>query len=284
MRCELRGVPGSRERATSMAGTKLLVLLSALGLLLPAGRESSDVISAPTIIARSVEANERDWEATPQYDYSERDLARGGSRTYREIMILGSPYARLIAVNGATLSPEQQAEEQEKLDAVVAERQAESEQQRAERIAHYERDRKRDHLLLEQLTAAFDFTLTGEEKLGGCEVYVLKATPRAGYQPPNMDTEVLRGMEGKLWIDESTFQWVKVEARVIRPVAIGGFLARVEPGTQFALEKMPVEDGVWLPKHFSMKSRARILFLFSRRTVQDESYFDYRKAATAQPQ
>jgi len=30
-------------------------------------------------------------------------------------------------------------------------------------------------------------------------------------------------MEGKLWIDEKTFQWVKVEATVIRPVSIEGF-------------------------------------------------------------
>jgi hypothetical protein len=41
---------------------------------------------------------------------------------------------------------------------------------------------------------------------------------------------VLTGMEGKLWIDEKTFQWVKVEATVIRPVSIEGFLAEVEPG------------------------------------------------------
>ncbi len=281
MRCEARGVPGRREGATAVAGAKLLFLLSAFGLVLPAARQSSGGISAPTIIERSVEANERDWKAAPHYDYSERDLVSGGSRTYREMMILGSRCERLIAVNGATLNSEQEAEEQEKLDAVVAERQAETAQQRAERIAHYQRDRDRDHLFLEQMTLAFNFTLTGEEKLDGYDVYVLKATPRAGYQPPNMAAEVLRGMEGKLWIDESTFQWVKVVARVIHPVEIGGFLARVEPGTQFELEKMPVEDGVWLPKHFSMKARARVLFLFSHRTVKDESYSDYRPATPA---
>lgn len=41
-----------------------------------------------------------------------------------------------------------------------------------------------------------------------------------------------------------------VEATVIHPVSIEGFLAQVEPGTQFKLEKMPVADGIWLPKHF----------------------------------
>jgi len=261
---------------------KILLLLSALCMALPAARAVSEPVDVQTILKRSVQANEGDWEAAPRYEFTEQDSAGAGSRTYEVRMILGSPYELVIAVNGASLSPQQQADEQAKLDAVMAERKAETEEQRAERIAHYQRGRKREHLFLDQLAKAFDFTLAGEEKLDGYEVYVLKATPRADYQPPNMEAEVLKGMEGKLWIDESTFQWVKVEARVMHPVAIGGFLARVEPGTQFELEKMPVEEGVWLPKHFSMKSRAKILFLFSQRKVKDESYFDYRKADTAQ--
>ena len=48
-------------------------------------------------------------------------------------------------------------------------------------------------------------------------------------------------MEGTLWIDRDTFQWVKVEAQVTRPVKIVGFLAEVEPGTHFELEKKPID-------------------------------------------
>jgi len=65
-------------------------------------------------------------------------------------------------------------------------------------------------------------------------------------------------MEGELWIDKKTFQWIKVEATVIHPVSIAGFLAEVEPGTHFELEKMALEENLWLPKHFAMKSRAKI--------------------------
>jgi hypothetical protein len=93
---------------------------------------------------------------------------------------------------------------------------------------------------MQQLTEAFDFTLAGEERMGNHRVYVLDATPRAGYKPPNTETEVLTGMRGKLWIDKKTYQWVKVEAEVIHPVSIAGFLAKVEPGNRFELEKIPV--------------------------------------------
>ena len=261
-----------------MQSWRITLLLLCAGLLLPAAPAAAQPSDVQTIIERSVAANERDWKAAPLYNFAEQDALRGGTRTYEEIMLDGSPYERLIAVNGAPLPEAQQAEELSKFEAEAAERRAESRQERAERIARYERSRKRDHLLLGQLTAAFNFTLVGERKFGDFQVYELKATPRPGYQPPEMDAQVLRGMEGTLWIDTRTFQWVKVTARVIHPVSIGGFLARVEPGTQFELEKMPVQDGVWLPRHFSMRARAKILFLFSHRAGKDETYFDYRLA------
>ena len=86
-------------------------------------------------------------------------------------------------------------------------------------------------------------------------------------------------MEGTLWIDQSTFQWMKVEAHVMRPVTIEGFLAEVEPGTHFEFEKQPVIPDVWLATHFSMKARARVIHLFAHQEQEDDTYFDYHKAA-----
>lgn len=239
--------------------------------------------SAETIIQNSVQANARDWNADPEYSCFERDREPdGGTKTFEDLMISGSPYQRLVAVNGKPLSHERQEQERQKLQQAIATRQNESPQSRAARIAKFEKDRKRDRLLIEQLTEGFKFKLTGEQKLDGHDVYVLKATPRPGYQPPNMDTQVLKGMEGRLWIDKKTYQWVRVEARVIHPVSIEGFLAQVEPGTEFELEKKPVEDDIWLPKHYSMRAHAKIFFLFGHRSQDDETYYGYRKITPEQ--
>ncbi len=263
-------------RPSRQVRNRISALIFTLTLLPPAVLCSAQQDAA--IIQRSVEAIARDWTAAPDYDYFERDREPGGgSKTFEDLMIFSSPYQRLVAVNGKPLSREQQAKEQRKLNATIVQRRNESERARAERIAKYEKDRNRDHLLMEQLTKAFDFALVGEQELESYKVYVLKATPRADYQPPNMEAEALRGMQGKLWIDKKTFQWVKVEAQVIRPVSIEGFLAEVEPGTRFELEKMPVDDGIWLPKHYAMKSNARVLFFFSHKSQEEESYYGYRK-------
>ncbi|HVP45039.1 MAG TPA: hypothetical protein VMT32_00600 [Bryobacteraceae bacterium] len=233
------------------------------------------------IIQRSVAVYDQDWTASPDYDYFERDRTAEGTKTYDVRMVLGSPYYRLVEINGQPLSPADRQREQQKLDDAVARRRSESQSQRARRLAQYEKDRKRDHLLIAQLTAAFDFKLRAEQRIDGHDTYEFQATPRPGYQPPNVEAQALKGMAGRLWIEKQTYHWVKVEASVIHPVSIEGFLARVEPGTRFELENIPVAPGVWLAKHFSMASRSKILFLFAHRTQEDDTYFGYRPASAA---
>lgn len=229
------------------------------------------------MIKNSVARNQADWNAAPDFFHRERDREGNGTKTYEVTMLEGSPYRRLVAINDQPLSPDQTAREQHKLEQVTAQRRAESPDQRQKRIANYEKDRKRDHLMMEQLTKAFDFKLIGERVVNGHDSYVLRATPRKGYKPPNMETQVLPAMRGELWIDKKTFQWVKVTAQVIRPASIEGFLAQVQPGTRFELEKMPVDKDIWLAKHFAMRSSAKILYLFNRSDQEDDTFFDYRK-------
>lgn len=229
------------------------------------------------IIQKSVEANEADFRAEPGFAYKVLERGPQGSKTYEVTMIDGSPYRRLIAVNGEPLPKDAQRGEQQKLKQAVAQRQAQSPQQRQKRIANYKKGRQRDHAMMQQLTKAFTFTLIGEEKLGSFTVYHLRADPKPDYQPPSMETEVLMGMKGQLWIDKASYQWVRVMAEVVRPVSIAGFLAQVEPGTQFKLEKMPVENGIWLPKHFAMKAHAKVLMVINRSSQEDDTFSDYQR-------
>lgn len=232
---------------------------------------------ARSIVQKAVAANQRDWAAAPQFDYTELDRDENGTKTYAVTTLFGSPYERLIAENGHPLSASKAAQEQKKFEQEVAKRRHESPSERSARVAKYEAERKRDHTMMEQLTSAFDFQLTGEQKMKGHTVYVLTATPRKGYKPPDRDSEVLTGMQGTLWIDKDSFQWVKVEAHVIHPVTIEGFLAKVERGTKFELEKIPVTPDIWLPSHFSMKANAKVFFVFSKHSQEDEIFSNYHK-------
>jgi hypothetical protein len=214
-----------------------------------------------------------------RYDYFERDVKNQGSKTYHVMMILGSPYRLLEAVAGAPLSSGDRGKEQQKLEEAIARRCGESKRQTETRIQEYKKDVERDHRLVEEMTRAFVFRLLGETTVEGRMTWLLQATPRLGYRPPDNETKVLTGMQGQLWIDEATFQWARVEARVIHAVSIEGFLARVEPGTRFGLTEAPVPGGVWLPKQFSTGSKARVLSFIAHNTRDEETYFNYQKAS-----
>jgi hypothetical protein len=234
-------------------------------------------VDVQQIIQKSVQANKRNFEAAPNYNCKETDRTGNSSKTFEVLMIEGSPYNRLIAENGQPLATQRNQDEGRKLEQVKTQRRSESPGDRQKRVAKYEQDRRRDNAMMQQLTVAFTFKLLGERKLSRFDVYVLRATPKPGYKPPNMETQVLPGMTGELWIDQKTYNWVKVTARVIHQVSIEGFLAEVEPGTRFELENRPVEDGIWMPSHFAMHSSAKILYLFNHNSEENQTFSDYKR-------
>jgi hypothetical protein len=245
----------------------------------PLSLSAAEPLSAPEIIRRSVQANERDWKAGPSFSHIERDVDTKGDqktdRTYKVFLMDGSTYRKLVAVDGHPLSAERQKQEDDNQRRELARRRSESPEQRRDRIRKYLKDREHDHILMTQMEVAFNFRLLGEDTLAGRPVYVLQAEPKPGYQPPNRDAKVLTGMHGKLWVDKSQFHWAKVEAEVVHTVTFAGFLARVGPGTRFLLEKAPVSGDVWQPKTFRDNIVASILF-WQRNSTTSQAFSDYQ--------
>jgi hypothetical protein len=77
-------------------------------LLCPQFTAAQDVAG---IVRQSADANDRDWAAAPEFDDSERDHTKDGDKTYAVTMLDGSPYERLIALNGHDLSAAKQQEQ-----------------------------------------------------------------------------------------------------------------------------------------------------------------------------
>jgi hypothetical protein len=246
-------------------------------LMVAPGGAPHGMLDGDSIMRRSTAANRADWIAAPDYAYMERTHNDHGTKTYDVTMILGSSYKRLVKDGDTLLSAAEQVREEGRLRAEVAKREAESPDQRATRIADYQNKRERAHRILEEMPRAFDYTVSATRRVGSRTVYVLRATPRKGYDPPNVESRVLTAMQGEFWVDTTTFQWVRASARVLRPVSIAGMFATVQPGTAFELEQVPMSGDVWLPKHFQIRSRSSILFFFHHHINEEDTYFDYRK-------
>jgi hypothetical protein len=258
------------------------------GLLLKsATRVAPPALNVDDLIKKSVVANDSDWKALPNYSHEERDvegkldssghLRNKEGKTYRVMMIEGSPYNELIALNGEPLGRDRQQEEEAKLNAERRKRAAESQDARSTRIEKYKRERAEEHLLMQQMVAAFHFRMSREEKIDGHDCYVLDAIPNPDYRPPVSKARVLTGMKGRLWVDKQTYHWVRVHAQVVKPVEFGLFIAKVRPGTEFELNQAPLDGRIWLPAHFSESVDARVLGLYALRTHRDEYYSNYQR-------
>jgi hypothetical protein len=237
-------------------------------------------IEVKDIVARSAAAMDANWKAAPGFSFNERDVeTKHGKaktvKTYRVLIIEGSQYNQVIAINDKQLSPEEETRENQKLKAEIERRKRESARERAKRVAKYQRERQQDHSMMAEMVNAFDFTLASEGQLSGHDVWVLDASPKPGYVPKTQETKVLTGMKGRLWIEKERYQWVKVAAEVTRPISMY-LVAKVGPGTRFELEQEPVGGGVWLPKHFSTNVNASALKFINEDLTDDETYSNYR--------
>jgi hypothetical protein len=271
-------------------GRNLLKVIATVGVTtgltfsLTSGATTTSAVSA--IIQRSVEANSRDWSLQTDFSHVERivknkidsdeAIQSSGSKTYEILMIDGSPYNQLIAINNEPLSHVQEQTERAKLDREIAARRNESASDRRARIDKFRQERSDEHLLMQQMAAAFNFERIGDERIQGVECFRFKATPKPDYIPPVQKARVLKGMHGQMWIDKQQYHWVKVQAEVTEPVSFGFFIAKVNPGTRFELQQAQFGQ-YWLPKYFIQTVRASVLGLYGFRSQEETFYSNYRQ-------
>jgi hypothetical protein len=250
---------------------------------------ATHLLAAPDareIIRRATEADRRNEEISRNYTFVERvskrflngdgSVKRTEIRTYDITLSEGTPYVRLIGIDDKPLPPDRERKEQEKLQKSIEERQRESPQQRAKRVAQWEKDRRKDREFVDELLDAMDFKLTGEEEIAGRKAWVISATPRPGYRPKSMEAKFLVKMRGRTWIDEEDYMAARIEAEATGDISMGFFLAKVDKGSRFYIDQTRVNNEVWLPQRIEGRIAARLLIVRLREAF-DMTFKDFRK-------
>ncbi len=216
------------------------------------------------IVRKSVDIDQSEWKKAKDYTYVEHEEERHGgkstSKDFEVTTLYGHEFRRMIARDGKALSADDLAKEQRKYDKEVAERANESEGKRLKREAEAEKRRQEQRAFAREIPDAFDFSLSGEEKVDGRDTWVISATPRRGYQPKDDRAKALPKIKGKVWIGKEDYAWVKAQVEVIQTFRWGLFLASLNPGTIVNFAQMRVKGEVWLPKQVSVKLDARLVF------------------------
>jgi hypothetical protein len=229
-------------------------------------------------VGLSTAATERSWQAGDQYTYMERDedrrlnsLGQVKSENVdvtRMILVDGARFKQLMEHNGQLPSVKEQRKRDEDLDKLKHE----MPEEKTARLSKEQENRS----FLRDVLEAFDFHLMGEEVVDGRPAYVLQATPHPGYHAHGKYGKMFSKVEGKLWVDNQDFGWIKVDGQVTQSFSMGLFVARVERGSHIILEQTCVGDAVWVPKGLEVWASARILFLKSLDIERILTYSDYR--------
>jgi hypothetical protein len=242
---------------------------------------------AREIVRKSVELDQVNWLRMADYTWNghliERhfDTHQKVTSEHREgwetIVLDGEPYRRDTERDGKPLPAAEQRKEQQKLDKETARLSNATAEQKQKRADDYAKSRRRERAFLLEIPDAFDLKLEGDDKIDGRDVWVISGTPKSGYRPKSRDGAALLKIRGKMWIEKSGYQWVRLEAETIGTISFGLFLARLNPGARLVFEETRVNDEVWLPKREYMSGSGRIGLV--KRVAEDQEiiWSDYKK-------
>ncbi|MGO4885114.1 MAG: hypothetical protein ACLP59_30475 [Bryobacteraceae bacterium] len=263
-----------------------ILLLAALTLAAGLAAQDSSP-DARAIVRKSVELDQTNWRQMQDYTWTARSTERHfdsdgkvkstEQSAWETVILDGEPYRRMLERDNRPLSATEQTRQQEKLDKETAKLARETPAERQRRLAEYEARRRKDREFLLQIPDAYDLRMQGEDRVDGRDVWVIAGTPKPGYRAHSSDAKALLKIRGKIWIDKSNYQWVKVEAETTDTISFGLFLARMYPGAKLVFEQTPAGGDLWLPKRLYMKGAGRLGLIKKIAMDEEITWSNYRK-------
>jgi len=239
------------------------------------------------IVRRAIDVDKHNAELARSYTFLQRqerrDMDGAGrvthkeSNTYDVTLLEGSPYRRWTAHNDQPLPPKDEAKAQQALKKSIEDRRKETPEARQARIKDWERKQDKQHEPLKEIPDAFHLKLAGEETIDGVPVYVIDATPKAGYKPRSRTAEFFPKVKARFWITKPDYQWVKVDMESLDTISFGGFLIRMAKGSHLLIEATRVNNEVWLPKSAVLKGSVRIVLVKLIRGEVAFTFSNYKK-------
>lgn len=211
-----------------------------------------------------------------------RQQLRGGvpihskDETWDISYIAGEQYKRLIARDGHPLTPEEEQEQQKKLQAFISAHEPPSPADRAEIAQKRQKERDREQRQQTALLHNFHFTLSGSRSTPWGNAWVVHATPIPGLNPADKDARMMSHFAGDLWIEASGCHLMRIDLTILDPITFGWILGKVDQGGHLLITFAPVDQGNWFPQQFALQAQGRILFRYLDIHLRND-YFDYRR-------
>ena len=239
------------------------------------------------LVRRSIAQDQLDWVRMKDYTWqahsTERRLDSHGKvestkqETWETLILQGEPYRRMLERDGKPLGAQERIEEQKRLDRETSKLSKETPAEKERRLQENEARRKREFAFLSEIPDMFDLRLEGQASVDGRPVWIVSGAPRPGAQAKSRDAKMLLKVRGRMWIDQATYQWAKVEAQTTATISWGVFLARLDAGSKLTFEQSKVTPDLWLPKRLYVSGSGRVAVLKRLALDQEIQWSNYKR-------
>jgi len=188
-------------------------------------------------------------------------------------------HRKLIAKDDRPLTEKEAAKEEERLRRQEEREQKHQQDSDSRKQRARQKDEEQERKFVQVVSEVYDFSFAGEEVVDGEPAWVIRAVPRANYEPHSLEARLLKCMQGELWITKRDYRWARAEGEMISDFKFGLFLLNLHKGMRIHLEQTRINGEVWLPRLVQVSASARLGWHTAR--VQSETtYSNYKKFRT----
>jgi hypothetical protein len=224
-------------------------------------------------LGRAVINNELKSQETDHgnWMYQENSEDQGKKKTTEVVQTPRGSLERLLAVDDHPLAPNDQRQEEERIESLVRNP---AEQQKREQVKRKEAAQCK--VFFKSMADAFNFYYAGRE--GDLIKLSYKANPK--FQAPSREARVLQAMEGELWVHATQQRLARIQGQLTSDVKFaGGLLGHLNKGGKFSVEQTELAPGQWELTRMEIDMQGKALF-FKTIAVQQRQYrSNFRRVA-----
>ena len=218
------------------------------------------------VVYNELEANENDHS---HWMYRDSDKLTAKSTVKLVVETSEATISKTIELNGRPLTPQEQAEDHAKMEAIVNDPSVRAKQRK--KSAH---DDEQGVELTKMVANAFLWTEAGESN----GEITLHFKPNPAFQPPTYASRVFAAMAGTMVVDAKQKRLKDLSGTLIRPVEFGwGLLGKLEKGGTFRVVRSEVAPGEWEITETHVHISGHAFIIRSINEQEDEITSNYKR-------
>jgi hypothetical protein len=220
-------------------------------------------------LVRAVIANELKPQANAARWMYQLEKEEAGTVQSKEVIeTRDGSLDKVTAVNGKSLTPEQQRKE---VDRIV--KLAQDPEQRRKLEQARRKDEEQCRNFLQMIPDAFAFSYAEQDG----DFVKVKFTPNPKFQPPSREARVLHELEGEMWLHATQQRLANISGHLVNEVKFGGgLLGHLEKGGQFVVKRDEVAPGKWEMTAMEIEMKGKILLFKNIAVQQRERHNNFR--------